>query len=292
MASDRFVLTRPIYIDDTSKDFTVDVGGTPAAASLTTGTYPCIASVIYELEQALQGHDPNFSVTMSSDFMITISISSGTFSITWDDTRLRDILGFSGNLTTVSSDTAPYTPLYCWFPDKVRADRNRWVLDQKIVSRRVEVQTGATPGLTTGDEIFRLRLALNVEPAENLLRSAATTSQERDRCLEVFMLGGTTLTTTGCIHAWPGDSGEPSPAGFYFWPDYTDLDTLSSMDEGSAEDFDLASGASTYCFAQFDANFTAEFRDALPVGRTHYNIECAIHSVSTAPYGGGSWVSL
>jgi hypothetical protein len=293
MASDRFVIDSPRYLGSDSKDMTVTAGGAPTAIAMTVGTYPGTPYILDELEDKLKGVHASFEVTMdaSNPMHIRIANAAQNFDLTWNDTLLRDRLGYTANFVNIAGATASYTPLHTWFPDKVRADRNNWTFDQGI-SKRVEVGTGATPGVTIGDETWRLSFSIHAEPVENLMRSRATTIAERNRSLEAFMFGGTTLMPVGCLHSWPGDSGEPSPAGFYFWPDYSDLGELSSMDEGSAEDFYLTSGASTYCFAQFDDDFVADFKEALSVGRTHYTIECRIHTVSTAPYGGGSWVTL
>jgi hypothetical protein len=44
--------------------------------------------------------------------------SSGVFTVTWDDTFLRDLLGFTGNLAAASAYTAPNKSTLLWSPGK------------------------------------------------------------------------------------------------------------------------------------------------------------------------------
>ena len=292
MASDKFVMTRPIYIGTDAKDFTLDIGGGAVAGAIATGTYASIATVLQALEDALQVIAGSITISINTSFVVAIAGGGTSFTLVWTDTLLRDICGFTGNSAALVDDfTATYTPLYTWLPDKVRADRDLWHLDHKMLWSGTPTGGGGTPGLSTGDRLYKTAIRLDFETDTSLFYSRATTTFQRERCLDTFVLGDATLTTTGCRDAWPGTSGEPSAAGFYFYPDYTDCQPVTSMDAGGAQDFSLAAGAETYAFCQFDADWMENYKAALPVGRTYYGLDMKIHSVATAPMGGGSWVT-
>lgn len=56
------------------------------------------------------------SATISDDGFVTLS-ASGAFTVTWTNTTLRDILGFTGNLTSATSHTATEQAKYTWHPN-------------------------------------------------------------------------------------------------------------------------------------------------------------------------------
>lgn len=57
------------------------------------------------------------AAVLTRDRRVKLS-AAGAFSVTWDDTTLRDILGFSGNLAAASSYTAPNVSPLLWSPAK------------------------------------------------------------------------------------------------------------------------------------------------------------------------------
>ena len=48
---------------------------------------------------------------------VTIAISSGTFTLNWTSTDIRDVLGWTGNLAAAGSYTSPSGCLGLWLPD-------------------------------------------------------------------------------------------------------------------------------------------------------------------------------
>ena len=68
-----------------------------------------------------------YTVTLDDDTdaatgKTTIAASSGTFSITWSSTDLRDILGHTTNITGVTTVTGTNHCLYLWLPNVGRSD--------------------------------------------------------------------------------------------------------------------------------------------------------------------------
>lgn len=115
-------------ISNDSKDFSI--GGSPVA--LTTGNYfmagysgestTQLCEHIQVKIRALGAPYGSTSVTMSEDGYITIGDLGGVTTITWTDTDLRDLLGFTGNLSGQSGYTATNQARYCWFPTRAIAD--------------------------------------------------------------------------------------------------------------------------------------------------------------------------
>jgi hypothetical protein len=82
-----------------------------------TGLLDHIATRLQAVRPPASG---SWTVTLSlSTGKVTISCT-GTWSITWTDTNLRDLLGFTGNLVSISgSTTAPNLMRGVFFPDCV-----------------------------------------------------------------------------------------------------------------------------------------------------------------------------
>ena len=117
---------------------------------------------------------------------------------------LLAILGFAGGngifAGGASTYTADYTPLYTWFPDKVRADRNRWGHVPTISA--TEMLTGALSATATGDLKYAIEMSIDVEPRYHLYRSAGRTTAEKERCLDTFVWGYGTTVDTGVADGW------------------------------------------------------------------------------------------
>lgn len=269
MASDRGVWVAPIECTDDNDDFTLGV----TAKEITNGVYACIATFLQNFENRL---GLGYTVSLTSDFMVKID-GPATFSITWDDTDLRDLLGFTANLSGADTYTATYTPQLTWFPNRVRADRERWGFDHDLYWAGVETSSGDVPGLVTGDEIYRLGASLMGEHRYNVFYSAQRTAFEGVRSLDYFV--------KHTRQAWPTEDGNVSVrvGGFYYYPDYTDCQPLSDMDSGGVL-FDLSSSPDTYVFCHWDTGFSPS-KSAKPwlrVGRDFYNVDIPFHT-ATAP---------
>lgn len=263
---------RPVVISSSSKDFTVD----GSAKALATGTYPNIAAVMYEMMTKASG----LTATFSTDMKVVLT-KSGTFTVTWDDANLRNYLGFTGNLSGNASYTATYTPLYCWFPSRVRADNGAWGYDQKKNWKGKEAISGNVCGLSNGSAIYRTSIEYEALNDYEVLISRGATTYQQNRCLEYFAYNDRVAFSA---------SGDVSASGFYYFPDYTavTIGPCAGYTSGSAANFHLSSGASTFVFAQFDPNWYPEPKATIKAAQTDWydvNVEC--HS-ATAPTWSGA----
>lgn len=277
MASDRSYWARPIVIDADSKDFSVS--GT--AVALTVGTYANICHLGKHIQTqviAAAGPPDDFAVSFTTG-KVTFAAGSA-YTVTWTDTNLRDLLGFSGNLSSASTHTADYTPESVWFPTRCRADNNEWTLDHKAQWKGVEARSGAVAGLRTGVERWSTDYDFEALPVAEVLWGRGTTAVEQARSLDKF--------ATESREVW-ATTGEPSPAGFYLWPDYTDIaiGVGGSWTSGSAPNLYRASSPSVFVFCQFDADWYPKPRPTLPIRGDYYDVSIAIHSAEAPTWTGG-----
>jgi len=54
--------------------------------------------------------------------LVTLDFNGNTTSVTWTSTALRDLLGFTGDLSSATSYVATNKMRYCWFPTRGLAD--------------------------------------------------------------------------------------------------------------------------------------------------------------------------
>lgn len=97
-----------VVVGASNQDFTDDTG----AKILTSGLYRFDA---FAVEFLARWSKANRQFILSSTGHVTLSTSDvSNFSITWDDTALRDMLGFTGNLAAAASYTAPRKLRCAW----------------------------------------------------------------------------------------------------------------------------------------------------------------------------------
>ena len=102
---------------------TTNAGG-PTTVTITAGTYTP-TSFCAHLQSVLNAQRTvtagAWTVTLStgrnSTGLVTIAVTAGTFSISWTSTVLRDLLGFTANITTQASATATNQHVGLWLPD-------------------------------------------------------------------------------------------------------------------------------------------------------------------------------
>lgn len=101
-------------------------GGGPTTVTLTAGTYATLFDVADQLETDLNAQRPvtagvwtvSYSaIDAGSTGRFTIAVSAGTFSITWTSTALRDLLGFTDNISSASTSTGDDHAIGIWHPD-------------------------------------------------------------------------------------------------------------------------------------------------------------------------------
>lgn len=277
MASDRLIMCRPIVIDSASNS--VSVSGT--AITLTSGTYAHIGHLGKHFQTkviAASGPPDDFVVSFSSGKIV---FSAGSaYTVTWTDTALRDYLGFSGNLSSASTHTADYTSPNCWFPTRARADNGEWEVDHRAQWRGVEARSGNVSGLRTGVTRYSTTIDFDALPVAEVLYSRGTTTAAQNRSLDHFAMESREV--------W-GTSGQPSPAGFYLFPDYTSLaiGTAATWDDGGAGNLSLASSADTFVFCQFDADWYPRPKSSIGVRSDYFGVSIDVHSAEAPAWTGG-----
>jgi hypothetical protein len=123
-----------------------------------------------------------FNCTVSDTGFVTMSRGS-TFTVTWTDTGLRDILGFTGNLSGASSYTATNQHMHGWYPGVALVDR---IGDERSPGMATsDVQVMRTPGgavnaLDFTGELYDRTFEFNWLPRQRALKVptlSQTTSQ-------------------------------------------------------------------------------------------------------------------
>ena len=282
MASDRFILTRPIEITASNNTLTVDRGGGAAAVNLTVGVYGCIAMVMDELEDQLIAEQgaPGWTATLTTDFYVTIA-NADDFTIVWTDDALRLLLGFDAfGGPAVTSETGARIPEYCWLPLRVRGNQDAWHPNLKERIRTAVGQSGLESGLSTGAEHHRIKLLLPHEYGYNLLKAECRTALEQVRCLETFVEGSRI--------SYPS-TGNTSVGGFYFWNDYTDLDEESSMTVGDVTTFKYTTAPGEYAFCIFEPGWEVPTQ---PGHKSNNDFRTVTLPIRTSKIPVGGWVSL
>lgn len=272
MASDECAFLRPIVID--SDNNSVSVGG--VSETIGQGVYPNVAALLNELNAETAGYTWGFSAhgTPNDPFRISVE-GGGVFAVTWIDTALRDLLGFTGNLSGEASYTATYAPQNCWLPTRSRADNGEWTKDLKMQWSGIEGRSGAVAGLRSGAGVYRTSLDFEALGAAEVLYSRCTSAIQQVRCLEYFV-----EQTREC---W-SSVNNPSPSGFYFYPDWTNITVAatSTFDSGDASKFNYSSSPDIYAFCQFDSDWFPRIKPTLSVRSDYFDVSVDIHA-ATAP---------
>lgn len=174
------------------------VGGNPI--SVTAGTY--YLSGITGETQLLEHLQANIrawgapygsaTVTLSSTGYVTIGDLGGVTAIVWVDTDLRDLLGFTGDLSGQPNYTAPNQARYVWCPSRPLAeypgDIDSWWLPRStsFPYRSPDGSTYTVKGSTINDGVFRYKHL----PKENVITSSTTVWESYQRFwTDVFHAG-------------------------------------------------------------------------------------------------------
>lgn len=210
-------LIRPIEINTYNNSCVCTVGGgANTTCEISTGGYANILAVMraFETEINAEMFAGQVDVYLSTDWKVVIHnadvLDNGTLTIDWDggagttDTDLRDMIGFTANLSIThdSTSTATYTPQYCWLPTYEAADPEAWVYSP-IFSGATSV-SGALSGLALADGRYTRTPKWPVEKDTNSRIARATTTYEQVRCFEQFVndvkTAAPTATTTEGIN--------------------------------------------------------------------------------------------
>lgn len=157
------------------------VGGTPVA--LTAGTrfafgYTGETAVQFleHLEDIIQTASATGTVTYDPlTGLVTISFV-GVETIVWNDTDLRDLLGFTGNLAGSDTYTADNTLRYVWRPSTglsdYPGDLTTWWVPES--STKVVRSKDGTTTTVKGSEIFGTKIEYDKLPKNDVIKSSAT----------------------------------------------------------------------------------------------------------------------
>jgi len=121
MAFAGYVLAKQITVPAGTTISVTNNGGGPSTVTITAGEYTLVTLCAMIQTNLTAQRAPSagaWSVSLSlTTGQIAIAMSSGTFSITWTSTDLRDLLGFTANIVTQTSSTGPSQAKGIWIPD-------------------------------------------------------------------------------------------------------------------------------------------------------------------------------
>lgn len=269
--------------DPSGYDFSI--GADPYA--LDTGVYNPITLVRTMITETVGGASKITSVAMdtATDCVMKLGSNSSAPVITWQNTDLRDALGFSGATTTFSGGyaTAPYLSPYIWLPEHHFADQGAFAESSDDYFVGTYSMTGSIAGVSNGDVLKRRSMRFNFELATNIWREFCTDQNMIERCLESFF--------KGALCAAPSVSSNPCPKGFWFYPNVNDLiadctSTGSEWTDSGDIDFALSSSPDTYVFCNFIPGGLADWRKSpgFPIGRLRYHVD-VLFCTAPAPSG-------
>ena len=274
----RPVFLRPVEIISSNKDFTLEEdGGGAVAKALTTGTYGSILTVLDEFEDLLQsgGVEADFVVSLTSDLYVSIALQDGNgggevFDLVWTDTDLRDMLGFTGDLTFTGAQThtATMTPSHLWFPTYERANQSFFALEQNKIIKGINAASGQYCGYGTGTDRRRMQFEFEYEPAANVSDQYGTTQLVIDRNYDTFVYQARAASMSS--------STNTSSRGCYVYPDYTDADVTDDMSTNEGIQYGLSSSPDTHTWCHFDTTSPKVPSSALPSTMMHFNLSFSL----------------
>lgn len=274
MPSDRPIFLRPIYNASTATMFVYNSSN----VSIEAGVYASILTLAKEIKDKIAAVDATFDISIGTDFKLTFSATS-SFTLNFSQSTMRDILGFTGNLSGSASQTASYTPSHLWFPTYAQADQSEFRYDH---GERFSGRT-AMDGTTAGVKLDSLNLqrksfSFGYEPNYNVGVVYARDDYEEQRCLDTFL--------DGARFSIPTDSNEVASTGAWYYPDYTDAALTSDMSTNAGNDFYRTSSPSTHVFCHVVPGSIANYTPAVPVTREFWNVGFSV-TTAAAP----SWTA-
>lgn len=270
---------RPVEITSENDTISIYYSGSWNDVPIQHGVYSCIKAVLDAFYNEADDDSlpvDEFTIEKNSaddDLQVTLSFSSSVM------LQATSLLGFTGYESpgAATSFTGTMRPEYCWVPTYQVANQSRFFVDQKEVFHGSMSRSGALAGIGNGtSQIFYRQLDFVNELAENVSLEAVTSSCEALRCAELFFWQCRTVN--------PSVSTYPSPRGFYFYPDWTHVDTYypGQQDKGGIN-FDYTTNPDRYVFCQCDKAGYGRPTASLPTTRDRYTVSLEIHSITDAP---------
>lgn len=282
--------------------FTLDDGVdtvTATASTFGTGTWANPLSLAHSI-CAFSRNDGTFALAfvVSDDMKIKLYCED-TITITWSNTDLRDVLGYTGGSTVLTASTwneATYTPTHCWIPERQRMDQGEFYRRINETAIGNVATDGVYSGINaTGSTIWYRDIQFQFELSTNILASKETSSSstnyDSDRCLETFLIGALTSSVTS--------DESVSPKGFWFYNDVRDViydeggEAILNTTEPWAENtqnigvlFDKGSSPHVKCFCHLnDATSITHLSQqaSLPASTQRFDTPIISFHTATAP---------
>lgn len=269
---------RPLYWGSTSNVATIGATGV-AVSDL---SYSSVAALLYEFGVVGAVANAQFRVRFSSTSPLVVELytaDSSTFSVTWNDTDFRDILGFTGNLSGANSYTATHRARYTWVPTHINARQSFFALNHQERFSGRTAKSGVIAGVNvSGSDIYYRDFSFEFEPAANVSNNFSASDYTNAIDLDSFYTGATT--------ALPDGAGENPITGFYYYPDYTDVetDTYTPTNVG-VQGIDLETRVNKTVFCNFVIGSIEQHSASLPVTLERISVGFSVHT-ATAP----TWV--
>jgi hypothetical protein len=268
MSIGRAALLRPIEITSSSDSFIAQLDGyVGQIITVENGTYASILTLAKALFSS--GYTVSFVTSGSTAGHITISHTTN-FSINWTDTELRDILGFSGNLSGANSYTGTYRPKYMWISDYTPRDREWWHLLHKDTYDGSVARTGELVGLANGNTLYHRTLGFDAETADNVFSSLCASDAEARSCLDTLIEGARSSTPAVAAHA--------PTHGLWYVYDIADLAPKTKAQMSAANG--IRHTASKWAWCHLSPKGLAEPRASLGVGRDWWSLEIDLHTAN------------
>lgn len=169
------------------------------AAYFLDGQATTTPSLVAALQTALNASRPNgWTVTLSTTTgKVTIDCSSTPWSITWTSTTLRDLLGFTGNISSVSAaQTGSNQARGIWLPDSpIMMDGSHLSIPRVTDMRATESPTGVTIAHVGNVKYRHRNVRWGACPTAKVWQVSESTTYES---LEQFLID----TQWGLGHTW------------------------------------------------------------------------------------------
>lgn len=185
---------------------TTNSGG-PTPVTLTADTYDSMEDLLTEFVAVLTATRPVTAGawTAAATFMdagstpqLTIGVTAGTFSITWSSTDLRDLLGFTANISAQTSATGAGSMRGVWQPNcPLVPDARHRSAPPMTDARRARGPTGVVTMHVGNSRYKHSNLRYSHIPADKIWRVDEVVANES---LQQFLDD----TQWGAGHAWFG----------------------------------------------------------------------------------------
>ncbi len=183
--------------------FTVVNSGGTTAVSVAAGSYTQTSFIAY-LQSALTAQRPpaagawvvTLSTGTSGTGLVTIATTSGTYSVTvWTSTALRDMLGFTGTISTQVTQTGTLVMRGLWLPDcPLNLDGDPSRAPRVTDLRTTTSPTGDVVGLVGNSRYRHKNVRWSHVPQANTWEAVSSTKKSYETWF--------TDTQFGMGHAW------------------------------------------------------------------------------------------